>query len=357
MLSGLKHYRFDLLITAALLGVFAYVGGLISAAQFITLVILEVSLSFDNAIVNAMVLRRMSDGWQRAFLLVGIWIAVFGMRFAFPVLIVSLTAGLGWGEVISLALHDPTTYAHHLEAAHPEIATLGGVYLGMIFLNYFLSEREVLWLAPIERMLVKIGRADTVSAAVMLIILLFVSNDIGGDEGHKILFTGVLSLALYLVVQTVSAVFETEDEEEDATDASGGIAVKTGMAGLGLFIYLEMQDSAFSFDGVSGAFAITPWIPLIMAGLGVGALFVRSMTVHLVKSNKLAELPYLESGAHWAIGVLAVCILTSLYVEVPEWVTGPLGALFVVASVISSVRYNRAQAQVHANTKMAALVS
>ena len=274
-MSFLRHYRWDLAITAVLFTVFAFTGGLITSAQFVTLVVLEVSLSFDNAIVNAMVLRRLSHGWQKAFIWFGIWVAVFGMRFAFPLLVVSLTAGMSAGEVLNLALHDPTQYAHHLVAAHPEIATLGGVYLGMIFLNYFLGEHESFWLAPVERFLVKIGRADTLSGAIMLVVLLVISNSIGGDEGQKILFTGVISLALYLVVQVIGSIFETEDEDEDgeSTGTKGTKVVQTGIAGLGLFIYLEVQDAAFSFDGVSGAFAITTWIPLIMAGLGVGALF------------------------------------------------------------------------------------
>lgn len=341
-MSFLRRYRWDLVITAILFTVFAFTGGLITSAQFVTLVVLEVSLSFDNAIVNAMVLRRLSHGWQKAFIWVGIWIAVFGMRFAFPLLIVMVTAGMSGGTVIDLALHNPTQYAVHLTAAHPEIATLGGVYLGMIFLNYFLGEHESFWLGPVERFLVKVGRGDVLSAAIMLGAVLIFSQTIGGDEGNKILLTGVIAMVLYLVVQVIGSFFESDDEESGSSNTK---VVQTGIAGLGLFIYLEVQDAAFSFDGVSGAFAITNWIPLIMAGLGVGALFVRSMTVHLVETDKIAELPYLENGAHWAIGALAVCIFTSLYVEVPEWVTGPLGAIFVIASVISSIRFNRAQAR------------
>ena len=346
-MSHIKPYRFDLLITVALLALFAAHGGLITATQFMVIVIIEISLSFDNAIVNAVVLKKMSHGWQRGFIWGGIWIAVFGMRFAFPVLIVSLTAGISNAQVINLALNDTSKYTEYLLVAHPEIATLGLVYLGMIFLNYFLSEHESYWLAPVEKTLVKIGKADTLSAAIMLVSILFISFNKGGDEGSKILITGVVSLALFLVVQLIGSIFETEDEEGD--EAHPGMStvkkVHTGIAGLGLFIYLEVQDAAFSFDGVSGAFAITTWIPLIMAGLGVGALFVRSMTVHLVETNQLDEFKYLENGAHWAIGALAACITASLYVDVPQWVTGPLGALFIIASLVSSIRFNKAEAK------------
>ena len=65
---------------------------------------LEVSLSFDNAVVNATILERMSEFWQKMFLTVGIVIAVFGMRLLFPLLIVCFTAHAQPGRGIQLAL-------------------------------------------------------------------------------------------------------------------------------------------------------------------------------------------------------------------------------------------------------------
>lgn len=339
MSSIIKRYKWDLLITVGLFAVFLYFGGFITGVQFVALIIIEISLSFDNAVVNAVVLNRLSRAWQKAFLYVGIWIAVFGMRFVFPVLIVSLTAHLGFGEVVQLALDDPTAYAHHLEAAHPEIATLGGVYLGMIFLTYFLGEHDAYWLGPVERLLTRIGKSDMLSGALMLTILLVISNTIGGDEGHKILFTGALSLAIFFAVKYFSELFESNDESIEEDEKTGSsIPAATGLAGLGWFVYLEVQDAAFSFDGVSGAFAITTWIPLIMAGLGVGALFVRSMTIHLVESGHLKTLPYLENGAHWAIGTLATCILASLYIDIPEWITAGISVAIIVTAITTSLR-------------------
>lgn len=335
-----RHYKYDLPITALIAVLVGLLCGPAYLWPFAILVVLEVSLSFDNAVVNAKVLERLSHGWRMAFLFVGIWIAVLGMRFVFPILIVSLTASLGFGEVVQLALNNPEVYAHHLEAAHPEIAILGGVYLGMIFLNFFLSDHESYWLGPIERVLTKVGKTDGVSVSIMLAILLVISNNTG-EEGSKILATGVASMMLYCAVQFFSALFEKEDEEAEASSA--GKVVQAGIAGLGLFVYLEVQDMAFSFDGVSGAFAITNNVIVIMAGLGIGALFVRSMTIHLVEDGHLESLPFLENGAHWAIGVLAACILASIYVPIPEWATGGIGVVFIVASVISSIRFKKAE--------------
>ena len=55
--------------------------------------LMELSLSFDNAVVNATVLKNMSTVWQRRFLTWGMIIAVFGVRFLLPVAIVSVVSG------------------------------------------------------------------------------------------------------------------------------------------------------------------------------------------------------------------------------------------------------------------------
>lgn len=345
-MSFLRHYKWDIPITIVVAIAVALLSGPPKLWPFIILVTLEVSLSFDNAVVNAKVLKRMSPGWQRVFLTVGVLIAVVGMRFLFPIIIVSLTASIGFTDVISLAINQPDVYAAKLDAAHPEIAILGGVYLGMIFLNFFLSEHDAFWLGPIERKLQKVGHADTLSAFIMAFAILVISRVVGGDDGAKLLYTGVISLALFLLVQTIGSLFEDEDdeaeEEVEATKAAGAKKVVRGFwAGLTMFIYLEVQDAAFSFDGVSGAFAITSSVIVIVAGLGIGALVVRSITVHFVRTDQLAKFPYLENGAAWAIGVLSACILTSIFVSVPEWVTGLIGVTFISASVWSSWRLNR----------------
>src|SRR5688572_28048332 len=100
------------------------------------LTIMEVSLSFDNAVVNATVLRRMDPVWQQRFLTWGILIAVFGMRLVFPVVIVAIAAGLGMVEVATMAVNDPAEYGRHLAAAHTGIAAFGGMFLLMVFLHF-----------------------------------------------------------------------------------------------------------------------------------------------------------------------------------------------------------------------------
>ena len=82
-----------------------------------------------------------------------------------------------------------------------------------------------------------------------------------------------------------------------------------GKAAFFMFLYLEVLDASFSFDGVIGAFAITNDIVLMALGLGIGAMYVRSLTVYLVRQGTLDDYVYLEHGAHYAIGALAVILL------------------------------------------------
>ena len=115
----------------------------------------------------------------------------------------------------------------------------------------------------------------------------------------------------------------------------------TGKAVFFLFLYLEVLDASFSFDGVIGAFAISSNLFVIAAGLGIGALYIRSLTVYLVKKGTLSEYIYLEHGAHWAIGALAVTMLIGVSRQIPEVVSGLTGAILILASVLSSIIRNR----------------
>lgn len=333
----LKHYRFDFFATSLIFVLIAIFMGPIMLVPLAILAVLEISLSFDNAVVNARVLKRMSEFWQKIFMTVGILIAVVAMRFVFPIAIVSLTAGLGFGEVIDLAFNNPDLYGERLHDAHAEILMLGGTFLMMVFLDFMFEEREVYWLQPIERFLVKIGKQDMLSILIALVVILGLSMTIGGSEQLRVMTAGFISLTVYVALNVLAAVFDSEDTAlEEAESSNGGVVKKTGMAAFALFLYLEFQDASFSFDGVSGAFAVTNNIVLIAAGLGIGALFVRSMTVHLVRTDMLAQLKYLEHGAHWAIGALATCMLVSLHFEISEYITGLVGVLFITLAVVHS---------------------
>ena len=55
--------------------------------------------------------------------------------------------------------------------------------------------------------------------------------------------------------------------------------------------------------------------------------------------NLLDTSIFLEHGAHYAIGILAVIMLVSMKYHVPELFTGLIGVAFIAASLWSSIRY------------------
>lgn len=333
----MKHFRLSIIITVICLAVAFYWGGLTGIFIALVLGVLEVSLSFDNAVVNASVLKRMDERWQFYFLTWGILIAVFGMRLLFPIIIVSAATGIDFVGVTEMALRDPTTYAHHLEASHVQIAAFGGMFLLMVFFGFIFDEgKELHWLGRIEEKLASFGKLESIELILALGLLLVIQNWLANEIRLEAMVAGISGIMLFVVVDSLSAIFEDEEEGEQFTSA----AKKTGIMS---FLYLEVLDASFSFDGVIGAFAITKDVIIIMLGLAIGAMFVRSLTVYLVRQGTLDEYVFLEHGAHYAIGVLAGIMLMSMSRHIPEVFTGLAGAILIGLSLYSSIQYKKAQ--------------
>ncbi len=293
------------------------------------LAVLEISLSFDNAIVNANTLKRMSEVWQRRFLTWGILIAVFGMRLIFPLLIVVVAAGVGPWEALRLSITAPEQYAHIVEEAHVAIVGFGGAFLMMVGLRFFFdADKKVHWIAPIERFVVRFSNIRGIEMAVVLSAMLIVGFMLPEEEVAPFLFAGISGLVTFLALDVIGYLLDSSD------DVLEGAA----KAGFGAFLYLEVLDASFSFDGVIGAFALTQDLLLIAIGLGIGAMYVRSMTIMLVEKGTLAEFKYLENGAFWSILILSFIMFAQTMIDVPEYVTGLLGAGFIAAAFWSSLR-------------------
>ena len=298
----------------------------------LVLSVLEVSLSFDNAVVNAAVLRDMSPLWRRRFLTWGIAISVFGMRVIFPLVIVAVAARLGPVEAIRLAANNPAEYERIITGAHVGIAGFGGAFLAMVGLKFFFDqEKDVHWIDVIEERLAKLSSVHAIEIGIVLLALYGVSTMLVRDEAFTLLVSGIFGILAYLAVEAVNSLLEPE------ADATGAV-IRSGLAG---FLYLNLLDSAFSFDGVIGAFALSNNIFIIALGLGIGAMFVRSMTIMLVDKGTLAQYRYLEHGAFWAILALAIIMLLSARFHIPEAITGLIGAVLIGASLYWSVRHNR----------------
>jgi hypothetical protein len=293
--------------------------------------VLEVTLSFDNAVVNARVLEKMTPVWQKRFLTWGILLAVFGTRFILPIVIVSIAVFASPTYITKLALTDPTAYSKLLEGVHGSITAFGGMFLLMVSLKYFFDQaKSVHWIHVIENRLVRWGHIEAIEIVVALLILLGISS-ISDYSQAAILVAGLFGLVLFIGMEGIAGSLSTSTKH-------------VASAGLSLFLYLNVLDSAFSLDGVIGAFALTNNLLIIMVGLGIGAYFVRSLTIYFVKENTLTELIYLEQGAHWAIFGLSVAMFANLVVHVPELFTGLVGLGFVLLAYISSQRAKKTTA-------------
>jgi hypothetical protein len=314
---------------ASLVGIAAGMGPKALTVALI-LIAVEIAFSFDNAIINAKVLAKMSPFWQRMFLTVGALIAIFGMRVVFPIMIVALTADLSWANVLDLALHHPHEYARHLEEAHPSISAFGGAFLMVLALDFFAdSEQQVMWFTRLERNLRKLARhwappLITLTAVVLVSVLPW-----NHDKGETLL-AGILGIIVYSLLHGVTEVM-------GRLQAKRAKAVTyTGMVAFVSFLYLEVLDASFSFDGVIGAFAVTNEVILIAAGLGIGAIWVRSLTIFMVRRGTLGTYKYIEHGAHYTIAVLACLMFVSIMYNVPEVIVGLTGVGIIGSSIAAS---------------------
>ncbi len=333
-----KTFRWSFVITLiALVLAFMY-GGWQALILCVILGILEVSLSFDNAVLNATILRKMSPFWQKIFLTIGILIAVFGMRLIFPLLIVGVAANISPIEAFQLALqkgdpHTPGTYGYIFASIHPVVAAFGGTFLLMLFLTFILDDHKTKWLTWVERPLASLGKIPMVSVALSIGALVLVTGTLPESEHLRVLTAGLLGMVLFIIIHGLGEAFKHFSEHR-----ADSMVLATGKAGFILFLYLEVLDATLSFDGAIGAFAITPDPIIIALGLGlIGAIFVRSLTVYMVKKRTLESLIYLEHGAHWAIGALAVLLLLSITVHVNEFITGSIGMFFIASAFFASL--------------------
>ncbi len=344
MQTLLRYYSFSLGFTALCFVLAGWYGwastGSVSATLSIlwivfVLSILEVSLSFDNAVVNATVLREMDPVWQQRFLTIGILIAVFGMRIVFPIAIVAIAAGLGPLEAIDLSLNDPVRYERIVSGAHIGIAGFGGSFLAMVGLTFFFDEeKDVHWISVIERAISKVSSIPAVEIGLVLALIYGISTTLNAADQTTFLTAAILGLITFIGVNALGAMIE----QREARKKAAGEIVRSGLGG---FLYLEVLDASFSFDGVIGAFALSNNMIIIALGLSVGAMFVRSMTIHLVRAGTLSQYRYLEHGAFWAIIALGGIMLVSARWHIPETITGLIGAMMIGLSLWWSLRYNK----------------
>lgn len=321
-------------ILACLIGVGAiyYQYGFVGVYVTVVLLLLEISLSFDNAVVNARVLESLSEKWQNFFLTWGLVFPVFIVRFFGPLVIVALSTDVSVMGVLDMSIHDQGRYAKLLTEAHPKILAFGGMFLLLVFFKFFFDRTKTEhWFHRLEQQLVRMGKIESIEIALALVILAWVTMISPAEIRGAIAIAGIIGLVLNIVFTSLADYFQEEPE-------SAGVAKGSTRAVIATLLYLEVLDASFSLDGTVGAFAISQDTWVIMTGLGLGALFIRSMTVLLVRQRILQEFVFLEHGAHYAIGALGIMMLLSINLHFSELITGTLGLICIAASLWDSWR-------------------
>jgi hypothetical protein len=335
----MKHHLGSILfsiVTAILIFGYGFaIEGINTGLQFLVVIlalsVLEVSLSFDNAVANARVLATMDKVWQQRFLTWGMLIAVFGMRIVFPLIIVAIAGSISMFDALTLAMYEPLKYAEVLTSAEVLIKGFGGAFLLLVGLEFFFDEeKENHWIKPVESKLIKLGALKSSAIVITLIVLSYFSTLLPIEEAKELLVSGVLGIIAHEIIKSFGELVG----EEDATTT-------VAKAGLMSFLYLEILDASFSFDGVIGAFAISTNIFVIAAGLGIGAMFVRSLTIHLVEAGTLAEYKFLEHGAFWSIIVLAFIMFAGTVMHISEIITGVLSVALIGIALAHSIYNNK----------------
>lgn len=344
MQNIMKYFHSSLIFTVVVCAlVFAFLGGPAALMTVLLLGVLEVSLSFDNAVVNATVIKDMDAKWRHRFITWGMAIAVFGMRMVFPLVIVAVIADINMFEALQMAMFKPDDYATALTSAHLQVAGFGGAFLAMVFWKFFVDEeKDVHWIGFIEKPMAAIGKIEAVQVALTIISMYVVTKFLPTNEHLAFWMAGLAGIVTYIIADGFGALMESSEEEMVNHSGAAPAMAKSGFA---MFMYLEILDASFSFDGVIGAFALTNNIFIIAAGLGIGAMFVRSLTLMLVDKGTLDEFAYLEHSAFWAIGVLAATMFIGTFMHIPEAIVGLSSAGIIALGVIHSI-YKKKQEEV-----------
>ena len=224
-------FRFSIFLTVILAGVTFWQLSWQGLWLFFVLLILEVTFSFDNAVVNSRTLASMSLIWQRIFLTVGIFIAVFAVRFLLPIVIVMFASGLNFGEVVSMALNNPERYSHVLHDASPMINAFGGIFLLMIGLSYFVDyNKQIHWVRGVEPWLARAGKFENFRACLILLVMVVLYFTVEEKYKAMILISSVLGTLLHIGLELFGSLFSSHSSKD--------IKLKTGWAAFAAFLYL-----------------------------------------------------------------------------------------------------------------------
>ena len=279
------------------------------------LIVFEIANSIDNAIVNAHVLKTMGELWRKRFLLIGIITSVFLVRFLLPLLIVWLSVpNLPLTTLFASFSGGNNVAANAITAQKPIILMFGGVFLIYLYFHWlFLEKKDPLY---IERFLkTKHGVWFFGVAATILVVVMYLSK-----SNPMMMLAAAIGSATFFLLYGLK---ETAESNENHVKSAP-------MSDLSKFVYLEVLDAAFSFDGVIGSFAFTINLLLIFIGIGVGAVVVRQLTIKGI--DQVAKYRYLKNGAMTSIGFLGLFMMSEAFgIELPSYV--PIVATLLLVGV------------------------
>lgn len=335
-----KHFKYPLSFTIlgftiAFLAGYNEGGGMLSAIialwECFILAILEISLSFDNAIINARIVQHMSLKWQKIFLFFGIFIAVFGMRILMPLVIVVVVLKQNIFVILHMALFIPAQYMQALNKAHLSLNVFGASFLSLVALSFFFTNhKREHWLNFLEKPAAHISVLPVMPVFINVIfaaLSFYFFNKIPDAKTSNFLWGFVLGIIVFYAIKFLNFGLNNRGLEN--------------LGGWRSFLYLEILDSTFSFDGVLGAFALSNNFIIIVLGLSIGAFYVRSLTVMLVKENSLGRFAFIEHGAFYAILSLAIIMYCKVNIEIPDYIAGLFSIFFISSSLIHSYYKNK----------------
>lgn len=286
------------------------------------LIVFEVVSSVDNAIINAHVLKTMSQKWRKIFLIWGIFFAVFVIRGLVPLLVVWLSVPqLGFVGVFQAAFSGSSDFAHQVEANKGMILLGAGVFMLLLYLHWLFLEKKDPYFVPDKLVKEQHGVWFFAFAAVILVSLLYLAK-----ASPALMLSAAVGNAVFFIIYGFREQAEKQEEKLQGPN---------NMSDLSKLMYLEVLDASFSFDGVFGAFAFTTAIPLILIGNGIGALVVRQLTISGI--DKVANYKWLKNGAMTSIGILGLIMISEGFgLEIPEYLPTALTLALVGLTFWSS---------------------